>query len=175
MKDLNGNLYLIISNDRNGKIIKEYDLEKSGWVKKFDEFVVIEGMIPYYTANPDQPTKLIKKESYVKRVYSIKAPKCPKCAALIERELIKASDDCARIKTLSLKTGVYVRYFCGSCNQGGDFVTQLADTNAPCYKLISETMISKEEIFQLYLANGINWIRDFSICEMIQDRLGINL
>jgi hypothetical protein len=173
MKDLNGNYY-VFSCDAQGRQIKEYALEKMGFFKAFDDIVVVDGLVPFYTASVDEPTKLVKKESYVIRHYSVKPPKCPICAEKAERGLIKACD-CARVIKLSKKTSPYVRYMCSSSNGGGDYVTALADTSASCYKLISEKMIDKEAIFQLYLQNKVHWIRDYGICQMIEERLGINL
>ncbi len=123
MKDMNGKYY-INSVDAQNNQCKDYALEKHGWVESFSSYVVIEGETPVWIPEKGFPSKLRQKSSYLKRVFSVSAPKCPVCAEKAERKLIKTAD-CARLRTLSLKTGIYVRFFCGGSNGGGDFVTWL--------------------------------------------------
>ena len=152
MKNLNNEYYLnqVRVVDGKNEQYQETCLENAGWVKNLKIIRLSRGWFRFM-----KPTKLsyglVRKESYVKRIYTLSAPKnCGVCNDKVARGLMDEKDYCARIRTLSLKSSPYVRYFCGSSNQGGDFVTALSDTSAPCYHLKSESMIDKEAIFQLY-------------------------
>ena len=169
MRLLNGDLY-INACDENNKPIKDTDLERNHWFSTIENFVVIESPQAYYVPVPDQPTKLVKKESYVKRVYRVKAPVCQFCKIALEKESIKSAGD--RLRVMSAKVGLAHRCFMGWLH-GSDY-TEIYQ-NSDNYYLISETLVNKEEIFKLYLEDKVDWIRDYAICQMIEERLGINL
>lgn len=171
MRNLKGEFY-INSCDSSGNQIQETDLEKEHWFEVIPEFTVIEGETPYYTAVEGQPSKLIRKVSYLKRVYRVKAPICPFCQLALDKELIKKHGD--RLRVMSKKVGLAHRCFSGFL-RGSDYTEIYSNTDAPSFHLISETLIDKETIFKLYLENKVDWIRDYGICLMIEERLGINL
>jgi hypothetical protein len=102
------NVQVPVSLSRNGNNVAKYD------GKIYVYKTMKEGETPYYTAMEGQPSKLVKKVSYLKRVYRVKAPVCEFCKIALEKETIKSP--CDRLRVMSIKVGLVHRMFGGWLN-----------------------------------------------------------
>lgn len=172
--DLQGQPYLTILDDKGTHRVA---VETAGWQKEL-LFRGVFGKQKIYRPIRGRPTELKVSESYVFRIYQVRAPKCSLCDMAIANGKITESMD--RIRKMSVKTGLYHRCFLGAlASKSGvssDYTEWFMDwDNARNWKLKKEIPVTREEVFALYAKGEIDYISDTSLTQELEAKLGCNL